>query len=815
MSTIGDLMRDLRYGLRMLRKSPGFSAVVLVTLALGIGATVTVFGIIDAWLLKPLSFPHAERLVIGLYATRERPTEPAVFTLHRDYLSWTARSRSFESLSAMFPRTYLMSGAGDAASAAGVVVTEHFFDTLGVPAQLGRTLAAGDVTGPPSVVLSHGLWQRQFGGSTAVLGSSLTLNGVPYEIVGVMPATFDIRLLDQARGFELWTMLKPGEAGFEPGGMGSVAVLGRLREGVDQAAAQAELMTIHQESESAYQQNVANLAVLLTSLQGDNTRTVRVTLLTVGGAVTGLLLIAAMNVGALSIGRGLARTREAAIRVAIGSGRGRLLRQFLTESFALTMIGGALGLFVADTAIRLFAAWNPLGTRPATAIRIDGRALAFSALVIAITTIVCGLIPAWRVARTDPMDTLRSGGDRGAAGGPAQRAQSLMLTGQIAVSVVLLVGTTLLVRTFVRLQSESLGFQPANLTIASLMLPSDELDTGEKRNAFYQQLSDRLSALPGVQQVAGGTSPPLTSGPPVSVRTMAGDTAPPARISAQDVTTEFFDTLGIPLIAGRGFDLRDTMSAPPVVILNESAARLLFGSADDAVGRRVIVEPGATRDVIGIVGNTRSTFFNTLEFRVNPVIYLPAAQAFSTNRNPTIRSFGLSVHIRAERPLSMGEVRSTVSSLNPRVAVTTVGTAAETVVNATKQPAFRMTLLGWFAAGSLLLAAIGVYALVAQGVAQRTREIGIRLALGASANDVMRTVIRRALIAAVVGAVLGSVAALALANVMEALLYGVRARDASSFAFAATVLLVVTVAAALVPAIRATRVNLVRVLGAE
>ena len=810
-----DLSRDVAYGFRLLRRNPAFSAVVLATLAAGIGSTVTVFSIVDAWLLRPLAFPHADRLVIGLAATRERPADPAVFLPYRSYLAWKARSRSFDEVSATFRRAYLMSGSGDATTAMGMAVTEEFFRTFGLPPERGRTLSAADAAGPAAVVLSHGLWQRQFGGADGIIGTHVTLNGVPHEIVGVMPREFDVRQLDQARGYELWTMFKPGEGGYVAGGIGPVAIVGRLRDGVTVAAAQAELSAIHSDVEAGYAENFSRFVVHLTTIQGDNTRTVRATLMTVSGAVGCLLLIACINVGTLLVGRGLARAREAAIRAAIGSGRARLVRQFLTESLLFSAIGSACGIALALVATRLFAAWNPLDTLPATPIRIDLRVIAFTGVMMAAATAISGLAPALRVGAVDPNEALRSGGERGSSGGRSQRAQSALLAAQIAVSVVLLVATTLLVRTLIRLESEPLGFDASNLTIATVALPVDEYDSGLKRNAFTRRLAYSIAALPGVQRVAAGTSPPLSSGPPVSVRTGADDSTAPLRISAQDVTADFFDTLGIAVVAGRGFDPRDSATSPAVLVVNESAARVMFGSPAAAVGRRVRLGPSSWRDIVGVVQNTRSAFYNTLEWVTNPVVYLPAAQAFDVIRDPTVRSFGVHLHIRSGVAPSMAEIKRLVFSLNPRVAVTSVGTASSAIAGATKLPAFRMSLVGWFAAASLVLAAIGAYGLVVQSVAQRLREIGIRLALGADANRVLWTVARRTLGAGVVGLLGGSLAAFALANTMKSLLYGVAATDAWSFVTACAALFAVTAMAAAVPAYRATRIDPAIVLRSE
>jgi len=815
---LDDLKRDSAYGLRLLKRSPAFAAVTLTTLTVGIGATVTMFSIVDAWLLKPLAFPYAGRIVVGLAATQERPTEPAVFLPYRSYLTWKARSRSFDVVSATFRRSYLVGGRGEATTAMGQVVSPEFFQALGLPPAVGRTLSVSDAGSSAVVVLSHGFWQRHFGGSPSAVGDYLTLNGVPHEVVGVMPPEFDVRMLDQARGFELWTLFRPGEAGYGPDGIGPTAIVGRLREGVSIVAAQAELSAIHREVEAGYSDSFQKFVVHLTSLQSDNTRTVRATLVTLSGAVACLLLVACMNVGALLIGRGLARTREAAIRAAIGSGRGRLVRQFLAESLVISAIGSSAGIVLALNATRLFALWNPLDTLPSTTIRVDWRTVVFTACVMGLTTIVSGLVPALRVGATDPNDALRSGGDRSSTGGRAQRAQVVLLSAQIAVSIVLLVAATLLVRTLMRLQHEPLGFDPGNLTVASVALPDDRYSSSDARNSFVRQVASAVGALPGVKGVAAGTSPPLSSGPPVSVRTVADDATPALRISAQDVTADYFDTLAISLVSGREFDARDSASSLPVTILNESAARTIFGSPAAAIGKRIRIGAASSpawRDVIGVVHDTRSSFYNTLEWLTKPVIYLPAAQAFGVIRDPTVSSFGVHLYIRAARALSMAELKRTVSALDDRVPVIEVQTASSTVAAATKQPAFRTALLGWFAAASLVLAAIGVYGLVVQSVARRMREIGIRLALGAEPRTVLWVVSRRALAAGVGGWICGSIAAVLLASAMKSLLYGVVATDAWSLVSAGATLLAVTAATALAAAARATRIDPVEVLRAE
>jgi putative ABC transport system permease protein len=814
MTLLADLTRDLQHGLRLLRRAPGFSAVVLTILAVAIGASVVAFSVVDAWLLRPLNFPDASRLVIGLAAQPDRPEEPAVFLFYRSYLGFKEHSRSFSSVSAAFRRGYLVTGRGNASSALGMAVSEEFFDTLGVSPQLGRALSSRDRGGAPTAVLSHGFWQQQFGGARDVLGTTVMLNGDPHEIVGVMPDSFDVRMLEQPRGAQLWTLITAGERGYDATGMGPVAIYARLRSDVAIGSAQAEMNQLQQRLEAPFPepQRLSQFPVLLSPLQIDNTRTIRATLITVVAAVGCLLLIACMNVGTLILGRGLGRMQEAAVRAALGSGYARLVRQFLTESVLLAVLGGVAGVALAGGGIRLFTAWDPLGVLPATSIDLNARALAAACAIVGMAVIVSSLVPALRMAAIDPQHALRGSGDRGATG-HGHRVQSLLLGGQLAVSLMLLIITSLLAQTFVTLTRAPLGFEPSDLAVADVSLPAD--GNPEQRLDLYARVAARIAAIPGVQGVAASTSPPLFSGGLVSVRTTSDGNQAPNRFSAQDVAGPFFDTLGMPVVAGRGFDRRDSNASPRVVVLNELAARRLFASPAEAIGRTLFIDEQPPREIVGIVGNTASTFFNTLEWQTNPTIYIPAAQGFAAIANPERRMFGLSVHVRSSRPLALADVRRAAADIDSQVAVTAMETAETSVARVTQQPRFRMTLLLWFSITSLLLTAVGVYGVVAQGVERRAREIGIRVALGARATQVIRMVARRAVTTAAVGAVVGCAAALSLANALKSVIYGVDARDPASMLFAAALLLGVALLAALVPALRATRIDPIRVLRSE
>jgi predicted permease len=636
---LDDLRRDTSYAVRLLRRDPAFTAIVVCTLGVAVAAVVTVFSVVDAWLLKPLNFPRADRLAIAFAARPERPAEPAVFLPYRAFLAWKEQSQSFVTLAAAFPRDVVLTAGSEAQSLLGLAVSSEFFDVFGVAPFAGRSLDRHDENGPPRVVLSYGLWQRRFGGSTNVIGTSVVLGSTPYEVIGVMPREFDTRVLDMR--FELWTMLRQRDPGYTPGGTGAVAIVGRLRDGRSIAEAAAEISAITRDTESAYPANFNRFVVNLVALQDDNTRTMRATLFTVSAAVLSLLVIASMNVGTLMLGRGMKRLREAAIRTAIGSGRGRLLRQFFTESATIAAAGGVLGTVLAAAAIRLFAVWNPLHAMPANDIELDARVLVAAVAAAGIAAVISGLIPAVRISGADPHESLRSGGEGGRATVRSQRAQAALLMSQIAVSVVLIVATTLMIRTFVRLQSAPLGFDAGYLSLANVILPVDGFQSSADRNAFYRELASRLRAMSGVSGVAAGTSAPLSSGAPVAVYTTPDDRLDAPRISAQDVTTDFFATLRIPAIAGRVFDERDSERSSPVVIINDRAARDLFGDPAGAIGQHVRLDREGPREVIGVVATVRSSFFNTLEWKTDPIVYRPAAQAFAALNDPTATSFSL------------------------------------------------------------------------------------------------------------------------------------------------------------------------------
>jgi predicted permease len=484
------------------------------------------------------------------------------------------------------------------------------------------------------------------------------------------------------------------------------------------------------------------------------------------------------------------------------------VRQFLAESLVLSACGGALGIALAVLGTRLFVIWSPLDRLPATGVALDVRALSAGMVAMLLTTIVAGLVPAIRLS-AGPAGSLRGG--RSTA--PAHRAQRAMLVAQMAGSTVLLVCAVLLARTFIQLRSEPLGFVSDGVTVAEVVLPTSPFDSSAARNAFYEQMEKQLLGRPGVRAAAAATSPPLTPGPPAVVNVTAVDEATAPRLSTQDVTMGFFNTLDIPVIAGRTFDRRDTPEGPPVVVLNAQAATTLFGDAGRAVGRRVRLDGETWREVVGVVDTVRTTFFNTLEWQLAPIVYRPAAQALS-RMPPAAASFTLWVHVRSEHEMAATDLRDAARAAGSRAAVIRVQRVPEMIAIATRQPAFRMTLLLGLCVASLALAAIGVYGVVTQAVTERLREVAIRLALGAHPLRLTVSFVGRAVTAGTIGVAIGAAASMMLARTLESVLYGVRSADAASLAVAGVLLLAVIAVAAWLPACRATRSDAVNILRA-
>jgi predicted permease len=805
---IQDLIRDLRFGFRILRKSPGYTTVAILTLALGIGANIFAFSVVDAWLVRPLHFKQPEQLVLILKSTFDRPSQPAVFPGYRDYEAWKRESHSFDRLAGAFWRDFIRTGTSQAQELPGMMVTEDFFETLGVPAQIGRTFDTRDLKGPPLVVLSHNAWQNQFGSSPDVIDESVILNGKVFRIVGVMPSDFDFRMLDQPNPTAVWVLLQLGERGYDLNSAGPIAAVGRLKPGVSAQGAQAELSSIQRQLNSQYQDNPNGYTVLVSSLQADNTRTVHGSLFTLIATVVLVLLMACTNLSSLLLSRVTGRQKEMVIRAALGSGRAPLIRQLLTESGLLALLGSALGVFLAYGALRTFVARNPLGVLPPNPISINLPVLLFAAALSVATTLLFGLAPALQASRIDLGNSLR---DQGVGAGQGNRSHRMMrnalVVTEIGLSLIILVAASLMTQSLVHLQSQPLGFQTKSVTAITLDLPEPIYSQDSRFAGFSEELLENLKRIPGIAQAGATTTPLLSFGLGADLAIEGEATSgkrPRYAVDMQVVTPGYFSALGTTLLRGRFFLPADDRGRENVAIVNEAAARLF---RKDPIGIQVkLSEDDSGRIVVGIVGNTRSMFYNKLAWETRPRIFIPFKQANAA------KSFGpvgheLFLYVRGRNQPSFTELRHAVVSVDANVPVSTIEPLESEVGRQFNNPSLRSIVLTGFGLVALALAAVGIYGIVSQSVAQRTREIGIRMALGATRSQVLRLVVGQGAKVALLGMAIGVITALGVTRFLSSMLFGVTATNPLTFVAVTMILVGVALLASYVPARRAMKVD--------
>ncbi len=750
------LWQDLRYGARMLFKQPGFTAIAALTLGLGIGANITIFSVVNAVLLRPLPYPDADRLVfLWSEAPAQNIRERA--SAYANVADWREQNKSFEDIAASDPTVVTLTGAAEPEQVMSVRASANLFPLLGVAPMLGRTFTADEEQQQARVVvLSHGLWRRRFGASPNVLGQTLEIDGASSQVIGVMPERF--RSGKETPIWEPHTLFPDWEAQKAQRGTGSWQVVGRLKPQVSLAQAQVEMSAIAQRLEQAFPVANKGLGVNLVPLQlhytGSN---VRLALWMLFGAVALVLLIACTNVANLMLARGITREREMAIRIALGAGRIRLMRQMLTESALLSLLGGAVGLLIASWGIRAILSFSPPNIRNLDSVTIDTRVLAFTTVVALLTSLLFGLAPALKISQAQPGAALKEG--RSASGGVSgRRLRSLLLITEFSLTVLLLAGAGLLLRSFSKLQAVDPGFDPAR--VLHMQLTPARNGTADQWRFFYQQVSERIAALLGVE-AAGLTEEIFRSGNPDGLITIEGgspDSSATARIPfSEDVISEgFFQTLRVPLRKGRFFNARDNQAAVRVTIINETMARR-FWPGEDALGKRFKLGPAQSTNpwltVVGVVGDMRR---QSLERQPIAQIFQPYLQSSARRLILLIRTTGEPIHLA---------------------------------------PVVRM------------LAAVGIYGLMSYTVTQSTREFGIRMALGAQPRDLVRLVIGHGLVLSATGVVIGLVAAFALTRVLAGLLFGVTTTDPTTFLVAPLVLLLVALLACFVPARRATKVD--------
>jgi putative ABC transport system permease protein len=797
------LLQDLRYAFRLLAKSPGFTAIAVLTLALGIGANSAIFSVVNGVLLRPLAFRDPARLVI----VAEKSPFPTISTSYQNFVDWHDQSRSFESMEATRGTGLSLTGAGEPELLLARMATAGLFPLLGVEAHIGRTfLPEEDRAGAaPVALLSYGLWQRRFGGSREIIGKPITLSSQPYTVVGVLPAGFQIlQPADVFVPFKPWAVTLPDDRNWHPG----IIAVARLKPGVIREQARAEMVGITKRLEQQYPDYNTGTSADVVGLQEQMVQNIRPALILLLGAVSLVLLIACVNVANLLLARAASRGREVAIRTAIGAGRARVIRQLLTESVLLSLGGGLLGLFLAWASLGPLLKISAGSVPQVIPIELDRSVLFFTFLVSLITGLVFGIVPALRTAGFDLRGTLNEN-TRGSTSGPGHhRLRGVLVASEMALAVLLLVGSGLLLRSFSRLQDVPPGFQSDHLLVADIPLSQTAYAKPEQRYQFFDRLVERAKVLPGVRSAGAASFLPVSGGGSIIHFNITGHPpkTPHDYVAAgyRTVTPNYLETLGVPLLQGRLLTPRDSEKAPAVVVINATMAKTHF-AGENPLGKRI--QLGATPDkdvptmeIVGVVGDVRPG----LGVDPQTEMYLPYRQA-----DLVLPVFQLSLVLRtaADPQLQTSALRNALAEIDPNQPLVNVRTMEDNIATTVAQPRFRTWLIGIFAAVALVLAAVGVYGVMSYTVTQRTSEIGIRVTLGAQPEDVFKIVVGEGLRLALAGVGVGIVAALAMTRVLQSFLFGISAYDPPTFFGVALLLTIVAVAASFFPARRATLVD--------
>ena len=794
------LWQDVRYGWRMLRAKPGFTAVAVTALALGIGANSAIFSVVNAVLLRPLPYPEPGQLAMVWLDNRRQGVRDDI-TSYPNFSDWRDQNQVFQGMAGVADWRMSLTGAGEPEELHGASVSANFFALMGVNPAAGRGFTAEEEEPGREqvVVLGHGLWQRRFGGEPGVVGRDLILSGRSYQVVGVMPQGFQF----PARA-ELWSPLAPNPRLKAARGAFWLPVVGRLKPGVTRERAQAEMDVIARRLEEQYPNINGGYGINVVALHEQTVGKIRPALLVLLGAVAFVLLIACANVANLLLARAAARQKEIAIRTALGAGRWRLVRQLLTESVMLALAGGALGLLLAIWGIDTLRALSPTNIPRLDQLGIDRHVLLFTLAVSVVTGLVFGLAPTVQAWRATLNETLKEGGRGAAAGAGGQRTRRLLVVLEMAVTLLLLIGAGLMIRSFWRLQQVDPGFNPERLLTLRLSLPRSKYPEGLNVVAFYEQLQERLSALPGVQSVGATTSVLMDNLPNSSGFSIEGRPREPEaqrlELPFDSVTPTYFRSMGIPLLSGRTITPQDVADGPQVALVNEAVVRRYFPNEDPLGKRFKFGDPEDQAPWITIVGVVKDVRRQGLDTAARIASYLPHRQRPARSLEVVIRAAG--------EPLALaGAARDTIRSLDRDLPITNLRTMSDVLSETSAQRRFNMLLLGLFAGVALLLAAVGIYGVMAYAVTQRTHEIGIRMALGARPRDVLSLVLKQGLGLALAGVALGLGGAFALTRLMASLLYEVSATDPLTFAAVALLLVGVASLASYLPARRATKVD--------
>ncbi|HEX3187372.1 MAG TPA: ABC transporter permease [Pyrinomonadaceae bacterium] len=811
-----NLLQDIRFGLRMLTKSPSISIVATIALALGIGANTAIFSVVNAVLLRPLPFPNPDSLV-SLFETDQQRGYKSGSHSYPNFFDVREQNTVFERVASYYSSDFILTGSGEPSRLQGAVVTADLFPLLGIAPLHGRTFVA-DEDKPGStrvVILSQQLFQRRFNSDLNLLNQPITLNGTPFTIVGVMPATFEFPI--QNDPVDLWTTIAGDAAGKSPvtaqRGAHFLRVIGRLKPGVTQEQAQSELTAIGARLEKQYPDQNTNKSLRLESTLSAMVGDVRPALYVLLGAVACVLLIACANVANLLLARATGRHKEMAIRAALGASRMRVIRQLLTESVLLSLVGGAVGLLLAVWWSDLLVALGKEDIPRAVHVAIDWRVLGFTLAVSVLTGLIFGLVPAFHSSKTELVESLKEGGRGTGEGARRNPARSVLVVSELAIAVVLLVSAGLLIQSLWRLQRVKSGLQPENVLTFNLSLSEVKYDYN-RQSQFFSDLRKRLATAPGVQSASSIYPLPL-SGERFSISfQIEGRIVPEKDEPSGDFFTtgvDYFRTMGIPILKGRDFNDNDRHGSTPVMIITDTFARQHFPN-EDPIGKRV--RPGISsidgeesmfREIVGVVGDVRNRGLNT-EPRV--AYYVPQTQVPLSS---TVMVVKTTTDPRSLIPAATNDV----AAIDPDVPLFAVKTMEEYLSASVAAPRFNTTLLSIFAAVALVLTVVGLYGVMSYSVAQRRNEIGIRLALGAQGRDVLMMIVRQGSKLILIGLAIGLVGAYALTRLMASLLFGVRAKDPITFAVVATLLAIVALLACYVPAWRATKVDPMEALRCE
>jgi putative ABC transport system permease protein len=804
---MGTLLQDLRYGVRMLLKNPGFTLVAVLALALGIGANSAIFSVVNAVLLRPLPFEQPDRIVTAWGRTLDAGERRSNVS-YPDFADWRDQTQTLEQLAAYNTAGTLLRGTGEPEAINGTIASADLLPLLKVNPLLGRNFTREEdrADAAPVILIGYDLWQRRFGADPNIIGQQIRLSNNSATVLGVLPKGFRFPLYTSRTEYLQPLAPNIGES-VKKRSSYFLSVVGRLKQGVTPAQAEIEMRAIGQRIEQQYPDEGFRLGANIVSLHEDIVGNVRSSLLVLLGAVGFVLLIACANVANLLLARAASRHKEIAIRRALGAGRIRVLRQLLTESLLLSLVGGTLGMLLAMWGVDLLVAASPLDIPRLKEIGLDARVLSFTLAISALTGIVFGLAPALQASKIDLNDALKEGGRGSTEGIGRNRVRSLLVVTEIALSLVLLVGAGLMIKSFMRLREVDPGFNTKNVLTTGLSPSRVKYTEVEQQRNFLGEVLRRLESVPGVE-AAGLVSPlPLSGNASSKTFTREGQPVVAGNLSSssfREISPNYFRAMGIPLMKGRVFSERDTQAAPLAVIVNETFVRRFF-PGEDPIGKRILIGADATEnpnpppsEIIGVVGDVHHL---GLDVEAGPEYYVSYQQ-------DTLRRLNLVVRTRSDDVSGMTTaIRSAIKQVDQEQYIPAIETMDQLLAESVARRRFNMLLLGIFASLALVLAAVGIYGVMSYSVTQRTHEIGIRIALGAQTRDVIRMVVSQGMTLALIGVGIGLLAAFVVTRIMTSLLFGVSPTDAMTFGAVAVGLSVIALVACLIPARRATRVD--------